>query len=458
MFFLKKVSQSSIARTLVKGTFWHVLGQVLSKVSTMIALVIVARVLGKDAFGEFSWIRGFVFTFVSVSSCSIGASASKYISEYLPTDKERVGRIIALCYLFVFVSALGVSLFFFGVGPLICENMLGMPQLIQCFHLGAFALFLYTVMLMQQGVMMGFQDFKGLAASYFIAGVIAIPFYACGSYWGGVQGAIWGIVVVALFNIPINSLLIYLNTRRHGIKYSFREAGKEISILWHFNLPAFLFTVLFGVVFWGIQVLIAYRTGNMGDLGIFNAIASLQTVLLFIPMTLNAVFLPMLSCIKGKKDVVQFNKVFATHAVVNLLASLAVAVPMAIFSKQCLFLFGGDFVEGWPVLVVFCLTMIPYALGDSISLALISSGKVWVQTGCMFLWGTVYFVLSYVALLNGYGVFGVAVAYFVSYTVLLLLFIGAYMFHRDHWMPALENSTTMNTPSPVYGAETNTAD
>jgi O-antigen/teichoic acid export membrane protein len=198
------VQQSPVGKRIVSGTFWLVLGNGFGRGLTFIAMIFVARILGKESFGEFGLVRSTAMTFVTFSSFGKGITATKYIAELLPSDKERVGRIIGLSYIFTFLMSLVISVIFYFAVPYICETQLNAGQLTDAMKLGAVLLFLSTFMGTQISVMTGFQDFRGLALTTGIVGILSLPIYLVGTFLYGIFGAVIAVIVSTTLNLIIN--------------------------------------------------------------------------------------------------------------------------------------------------------------------------------------------------------------------------------------------------------------
>ncbi|MDR1923984.1 MAG: oligosaccharide flippase family protein, partial [Planctomycetaceae bacterium] len=258
---LGRVQGSPIGKRLASGTFWSVLGNGLGKVLTLVAMIIVARMLGKETFGDFGLVRSTAATFLTFSTFAMGLASTKYIAELLHNDKERVGRIIGLNYLLTFILSLVAALVFYFCVPYLCETMLGEARLVREMRYGALLLFLMTFMSAQVGIMSGFHDFKGQAYTIFIVGLLSIPIYFVGAKFGGLHGVVMALLAVTVANIFINSVFILRNVKRHGLRYSFWDAYKELPILWQFSLPIVCSNIIFCVGVWVGQVMLRMQSG-----------------------------------------------------------------------------------------------------------------------------------------------------------------------------------------------------
>ncbi len=163
-----------MGRKIASGTFWIILCNAIAKGVVFFAMVLVARILGKASFGDFGLVRA---TAETIAVFEMGSSATKYMAEFLPSDKERVSRMIGLNYVFAFVSSVLVTSVFWLSVPRICDSILKAPHLAGGMRLGAVLLFCVTYSSFPDGVLAGFQDFRGLACSKLLSSLIAALVY-----------------------------------------------------------------------------------------------------------------------------------------------------------------------------------------------------------------------------------------------------------------------------------------
>ena len=376
---LDRVNNSPIGKRIAAGALWSILGTGLAKLLIFISMILVAKILGKTLFGEFGLVRSTAMTFVTFSSFGMGVTATKHIAELLQTDKERAGRIIGLSYLFTIVVSLIVSIAFYLMVPRLCTEFLEKPHLIDVMRLGAVLLFFSTITGTQVSVMAGFQDFRGLAAANIIGGLCLAPVYVFGAYFGGLWGVIGAAILAILLNLAINSGFIFLNTRKHRVRYDFSQAYRELPILWKSNIPIVLYAVIHALGLWSIQLMLASQTKGTEELGGYYVAVNFQIVMLFLTQQITPVFLPVLTELNAQNKTDRFWKVARKGSGVILLASLASAIPFLVFSRNFMQLVGAEFVEGATALQAACIASITGTLSFFVHQILFSKGRNWTQ-------------------------------------------------------------------------------
>jgi O-antigen/teichoic acid export membrane protein len=373
---LNRVQQSPIGKRIASGTFWSVAGNGFGKMFTFIAMVLVARILSKEAFGEFGLVRSTASMFVAFSGFGMGLTATKYIAELLHTDKERVGRVIGLTYVFTFFTSLIVAITFYLISPWLCETQLGKPELTSTMRLGTALLFLTTFMGTQTAVMTGFQDFRGLAIMNILVGLITIPIYVICTYCNGLRGAIIAVVFASVLNLMINSKLIYKNTKKYQVNYNFRNAYKEFSIIGQSNLPITLGVVTTAMAYWIVQMILAKQPDGISQLSIYYAVLNYQLAISFFPSQLTQVFFPILNELNSTR---RYWYVVPKMLLINFSISLLIVCPFLVFSKYFMSLYGAEFINGWLTLCMAGLAVVASTISGIFYQIILSLGLNWTQ-------------------------------------------------------------------------------
>ena len=96
---LKKLEASEIGLRLARGIFWSIGGATISRALMLLAMMLVARFLGKTEYGELGMIQSTVGMFGVFAGFGLGMTATKHVAEYRRKDPERAGRIIAMAWI-----------------------------------------------------------------------------------------------------------------------------------------------------------------------------------------------------------------------------------------------------------------------------------------------------------------------------------------------------------------------
>ena len=148
---LERIESSDVGYRLAKGAFWSMAGAVISRGLMLCASIFVARILGKNGFGELGMIQSTVGMFGVFAGFGLGLTATKHVAEFRQSAPDRAGRIIALSALVAVASGglMALSLFIFA--PWLAEHTINAPHLADVLRIGALILFITALICAQTG-------------------------------------------------------------------------------------------------------------------------------------------------------------------------------------------------------------------------------------------------------------------------------------------------------------------
>lgn len=417
-----RVENSPIGSRLARGVFWSMAGSVISRGLMLAASVLVARMLGKTGFGELGMIRSTVGMFVVFAGFGLGLTATKHVAEFRQSDPERAGRIIGLSGLFATGTGglMALGLFFFA--PWLAEHTINAPHLAGVIRVGALILFINALNGAQTGALAGFEAFRTIAYVSFFVGLISFPILVGGAYFGGLTGAVWALAINLGFNWLLNHIALRKEARRYHVPFSFRDCGRERSVLWSFSLPAVLGGALVWPVRWACNAILVNQSEGYGEMGIFNAADQWYAIALFLPGLLGSVVLPVISEQLGQKNTKQSMKIVISAIKINIILILPIILLGSIASPYMMNLYGDGFRRGWPTLVVALLTAGIIAGQAPVGQIITASGKVWAGFAMRSCWALTFVVVT--LLLIDFGSLGLATARAASYVVYTILTFG----------------------------------
>ena len=417
---LKERFSSRFTSRFAGDFFWLTVASFAARIGALISMVLVARILGAVVYGEFCLIRSTVNGFVVLASFGMGRTATKYVAELTATDKERVGRVIALNYVFSFISSAIVAACFCWLTPALYREIPEASRLIPEARLSSILLALSAFVSAQAGVMSGFKAFRGLAVATAASGLGAIPFFVFGAYCGGLRGAILGFASGALLNYLINGCFIYFQLKKHGIRYRFDEFWQERSILWNFCLPQTLTSVTTGLAGTVATIVLATQDNGIAEVAIFETARQIQTSVLYLPNIATQALLPTLTEFNALKDKKRYIKTLKYNALLNVLLAALTAAAASGLAPWAMRAFGKSFEGGVATLILLLGVGVILSVCNVCASALTSLGAVWSGFFLNAIWGAFFLSGAWLAAVGGGGAFGLATASLVAYVVYLL--------------------------------------
>lgn len=410
--------KGSLRGRFMRGAFWSLAGSVVSRGLTMAAGIFVARMLVKEQFGEFGIIVSTTAMFQMLAGVGMGMTAAKHVAEFRTRDPGKAGRILALSGA-VSLGAGGVvaGLFFF-CAPWLAESTLAAPHLAPLLRIASLLLLFSTLDGVQTGALAGFEEFKTIALFQLIGGALSFPLILGGVYFGGLSGAVWGVVGSYGVNCGLNHLALRRALLRGGVILLFRDCGREWRVLLSFSLPVMIAGTLGTPVLWACNAMLVNRPDGYSEMALISAALYWRALLLFIPSTVNRITVPILSNSLDEWAPRRIARVMLYNISFNGAVTLIPAVVIALLASQIMGAYGPEFTAGSMVLLLFAASAVLAALVNSMKEFLVAAGKTWLYFGLIVYWSGAMLLATYA--LVGRGAWGVALANVIAYGMLLL--------------------------------------
>jgi len=412
---------SPLANRLLKGTFWSLVGALVSRFLALVLSIFIARMLGQQEFGEFGIIQSTVGMFGAIAGFGLGLTNTKYIAEFRKSDPSKAGRIVAFSTMFSFMIGGIASILLFFAAPWLAEQTLAAPWLSHALRIGSLLILVNAINGMQIGALSGFEVFTTIAKINLVSGIVTVPLVLLGIRINGLAGAIWGTVIAGVFSCILCHIILERVASRHGISIKYSQWHSEISLLLAFSLPAAVYTALYSPATWVGNAILVNQNKGYAEMAIFNAANQWRLAVLFLPNVVALPMLPILANISADGSARQYKKALL---VTILLTSFLTIIPggiIALLSKQIMGAYGSAFLGGSMTLIWIIVATIIAAPGIGVIQAIITKGRQWHNAMIHIVWVMVFIASCFV--FRHRGSEGIAFSYVVSYSVQTMLFI-----------------------------------
>ncbi|KNZ31786.1 MAG: hypothetical protein AD742_14940 [Methylibium sp. NZG] len=408
-------------RRLLAALSWNIVFAVALQGSTLISTILVARILGLEAFGAYSVLVSTVMTAAAIAQSGTGVVATKFVAESAASDPGRVGRVLDLCRAFAFGMGVCVAALLFGLAELLSVHLLGRPELVELVRTVAIAAFFQMAVSYQIGALQGFGAFRELGLASVGVGLWNVATTAAGAALGGLSGALVGFVAASALRSVTLGLTLGMVRRRHGIpRPSAHLARHEIRRIWTFALPTGLAGMISLPCQWLVTVLLARMQDGLVLVALFAVANQVRLAVLQIPSMLNAVSFSVLSRLIGERQGKGFREVFwSNFAMTSLFSILAVGV-LLLAAGPVLSLYGPSFAAAQGVLVVLLLSAIPEMLGMSLYQLVQTSGRMWHSLFLIAMPRDYLYLGASALLMPELGAMGAAYAYLMAQILALV--------------------------------------
>jgi O-antigen/teichoic acid export membrane protein len=389
--YRRRLDSSHVGSRLVRGAFWSLTGTVLARALGLLSSIIVARVLGKQGYGQLGIIQITIEMFGIVGGFGLGVTATKYVAELRRSDPHRSGRIIGLCSLVSWMTGAIMAVALALLAPWLAGKTLHAPQLMPLLRIGSLLLLFAAVNGAQVGVLSGFEAFKVRARITLFGGLINFPLMVAGVYFGGILGATWALVASSGANCVLNLLALRKEAHEHGIPLSYRGCFQERLLLWRFSIPAVLTGVVYSPIAWTANVLLVNQPHGYGEMGVYNAARQWQNLLLLLPNIFASVALPIFSSsLNSGKATDNYHKTFRISQTIAVLVAFPFCAALMFTSEWLLKLYGKGFAEGVPVVIGVLLGALIQCIGATCGPAIQAKGKMWIGLYYNLVWGILF--------------------------------------------------------------------
>ena len=428
---IARIRKSDIINRIIKGAFWAFTGTALAKFIVLVAGILCAHILGKEAYGEFGMVRSTINLFVVFGTAGLGMTAAKFISEYRKTQKSRVSKIFLVTNRFALLTGLVVTTLILIFSSTIAEATLNAPHLATPIRVGAILLYLTVLNGAQDGCLSGFEDFKSIAINTFLGSIAESALMLLGGYLYGVTGAIMGYGCGFVVLYLCNNIAIRRNLKKEGICIKKEKITfKDFKVIYQFTLPAALASFMTMPVYWIMRTMLVNKEG-FGSVAIFDAADQWRVIIIFIPVAVSKITLPILSSLTSTNKH-KFWKVLSMNLFLNTSIATILALGVIAFSSTIMFSYGNDFNDPEP-LKILALSTIPYSIANIIGISIASRSKMWAGFVFNTIWAGLMVISCTYFLKCGYGATSLAYAALISYIIhAILQFIYLFITFRNN--------------------------
>lgn len=400
---------------LISALKYNALGLAMNKGALFVAMVLVARVLGSNEYGRASIVVNTTSMVASVAALSLGLVATRYIAQYRTSDRSKCGRILGLSSIIGLVSSFLFAGILFALSEPIAANQLGSHEMALYLQIGAVAVVFTTYNGIQRGVLTGFEAFDDLMRIDALAGVVGAVSQVVGAIYWGVGGYIAALALTS----SLTNLFYWLAARkvqeRFRIRYDFKHAFREKSILLGFALPSTLSSLMVSPIMWLCGLIVISSPGGYSTYGVFSAAFQWRSMLTMILSIFGNAVLPMLVSSRDENPDLERANVHVEWVASLIISAFVLALSYPIASIYGSQYYTDDFALCLAAIATSCMIT---GFLDGLNRKMIQHEKVWLAFLVNAVWGLS--IVAFAFLLQGLGGVGLSYALLISYLIMLI--------------------------------------
>lgn len=369
-FSFSNIKEKFLKSSFLKDSAWAVIGNGLGSFLMLLAGIIIARLLGKEIYGEYGMVKVTMFNVAAFSTFGLSYTSTKFIAEYLSKKVNKVPSIAR--------DAITITL---STSVLLCILVIAFAEplakycnaesLATPFRFLGILIIFRAVSQVLVGIMAGFKLYKEQSVNNILSGLLFVmicyPFTYCGGLMGALAAlSLYQIILSVLNYITVNKALKVLRVDS--------EKSSSIRLLFNFSIPVACQEFTYFIASWLSPILIT-RYASLGELGIYNACAQWYAICSYIPGLLRNVSLSYLSTANGQSIAQRslINKILF----INLTSCFGVFLLVLLFSDVIVSFYGHTFIGMKTVLNVLIFSSIFQSVIVVFTDNMLAEGKNW---------------------------------------------------------------------------------
>lgn len=419
MMTFEDIKERFLNSKLFKDSFWAVFGNGMGNCLLLIAGILIARILGKELYGEYGMVKTTMFHIGYFATLGLGFTSTKFIADAVQQSKACLRNTIRISLLttFVFGLLLCVLLFLFSAT---IARWINEPSVEPAFKALGVIIILRALSVTSIGILAGFKDFKRTGINSIISGLsLLLTAYPLTSVWG-----LTGAFIALALSQGINALL---NLWFVGIRYKNSigedKVGKDIII---FTIPVSIQELFYMISTWG-GTMVLTKYASLGEVGLWSAASQWNAIILFVPSLLANVVLSYLSGLSSQYD--SHERMLNKMLIINFTCSFIPFVIVYLLAGFISSFYGPTFADLKPILRVLILSTIFVCLSNVFQSNLLSKGKNWLLLTARVIRDVL--LLSSLWIVLRHGVEHAALAYSWIYVIIYVVYFSLmFFFHR----------------------------
>lgn len=419
-----KLAHSPLMRRFLGSAAWSVLGSMISGSITLVMSMLVARLVGKEIYGQFVIIQSTLNMVGIFAGFGIGETVIRYSAALRLRDPARLGQVLALAERAVLGFGLIATLGLILVSRWIATHTLNTPDLSRPLTIAAGAVFFATVDSYQKSVLIGFESMRAFVISTMIGVTAGFPIMLWAAKYHGLKGITIAIVLNTFLQASISRYQMRRELSQFRVKHNVKGCLNEWPILWNFAFPALLASIVVSSAYWIVQALLANTPNGYTELAILGIALQWLNIIMFIPGTAGRVVLPILTDYITNLDHSNSRKILLYAMSTNALFAVPLAVIIGTLSPYIMSLYGKNFENDYIPLILATTTAMLIAIQTPAGSLLAASSRMWLGTLMNGGWAIIYIGLAFllvdkgatgimIALVSGYIANAIWLSYFI---------------------------------------------
>ena len=258
---------------LFHDSFWAVFGNGLGYAMLLLAGVLIARLLGRDLYGEYGVAKTNMLYIAGFATFGMGFTSTKFIAQSQEQDRAHLSSLIRDAQLISFLFSLCVALLV-AVFARLLATYLEEPGLTLCFRMLSLIIVAKSFCTTQTGILSGLKRFQDIAVNSMISGGAMLLLCVVLTYWFGLAGALTSLLLSQVVNVLANAVSIRRVERTFGPQSA---VNRRLELV-RFSFPIALQESSFSLCNW-LAILLLTKYSSVGEVGLYTASAQWNAII-----------------------------------------------------------------------------------------------------------------------------------------------------------------------------------
>ncbi len=385
----------------LKNSFWLVAQPLILNIISIFVIGYIARSLGKDDYGKFTFAFAFISLFMPIINMGLGSLATREIAENREIANEVFSRILMLRVVLAFIALIVIVL---------TINILDYhPETRLIVYIAGSTLFFYSITITINSAFQGFETMEYIGYSNFISGFVL---------------TLLSVVILLMGYRLIGLTLVYAFGSLLGMVISMHYMVKIIPVMkckidvdyWKkslirgfpFFIPGFVYTISMKI---GI-ILLSKESGDAA-VGVFGAANSLVEKLTTIPDGVGTALYPTMA-ILFQQSYNDARKLIKRFNIYMFMIGLPLAIGTTILAKQIIIFIYGVSYQAATVVLQILIWWLFFQLFISIQGWSLFAAHQEKKTATISIISSVACIILNLLLIPYFGAWGAAIAILLS--------------------------------------------
>lgn len=398
------------ARRITSNFLSLAISEIISKVLQLVIFIYLARALGKDDFGVFSFGFAFAFLIVIIADFGLITLLIREISRNKKAASKYLSNALIIKLLLSVATVISSYLFL---------NIMHYSLEVKTI---AYVMVLFA--LIQSFTNLYYSIFRAFEKMYYDAIIkvlrmlmlVGVVFYAINNKLG-LFAASLAFPATELVMLLVTSLIVYNRFIKVNFEFDYRFSKKLLK-----DSSLFCLSLVFSSLFLYVDTIMLSKIKSITDAGIYSAAANIMLALIFIPLMYGNAIYPVISrfYINSKKSLrFAYEKSFKYMALIGFPISAGIYV---LSRKIILFLYGREYIASAAVLAILSgylfIIFLTVVSGFTLSSINRQGSRVIGQGIAAFI-----SIILNLIFIPPYGVIGAAIATVITQIIFFLIYI-----------------------------------